>query len=464
MNLIRLSWKNLINKPLALLLSLVLFGLGVGLITLLLLLNKQLDDTFRKNLAGVDVVLGAKGSSLQIILCNMYHIDNPTGNIPLKTARPFLNPKHPIIDLAVPLSLGDSYRNYRIVGTLHEYIDSIYPVKVATGKKWEAPMEVTVGAGVARELGLKIGDAFFSSHGLADDGINVHDDGDPFRVVGILEESGSVVDQLILTSTLSIWAVHNHEGHDHDHEGEEQDHDHEGHDHEEEGQAQEEVADGHEDHDHGEDDHSHEEHDHEVAAKAEQQSERSILMNSQEEEITSLLIRFKNNKSIPALNFARNINENTDMVAASPAYERARLSSMMGAGEQALRALALAIVIVSGLSVFISLYNSLRERKYELALIRVMGGSRFTLFNLISLEGVLVALLGAALGIILGHLGMEVLAGAMKDNYRYSFTGFIFLKEEFILLAGALLIGFIAAIIPALQAYRTQISQTLTDS
>jgi putative ABC transport system permease protein len=452
MNLIRLSWKNLINKPLALLLSLVLFGLGVGLITMLLLLNKQLDDTFQKNLAGVDVVLGAKGSSLQIILCNMYHIDNPTGNIPLKTARPFLNPKHPIVDLAVPLSLGDSYRNYRIVGTLHEYLDSIYGVKVAKGKKWEKPLEVTVGAAVAKELDLHIGDAFFSSHGLADDGINVHDDGDPFRVVGILEESGSVVDQLILTSTLSIWAVHDHQGHDHG----EEDHSHDGHDHGEDDHS-------HDGHDHGEDDHSHDGHDHEVAIKP-AQDERSILMNSPKEEITSLLIRFKNNKSIPALNFARNINENTDMVAASPAYERARLSSMMGAGEQALRALALAIVIVSGLSVFISLYNSLRERKYELALIRVMGGSRFTLFNLITLEGILVAFLGALLGIILGHLGMEVLAGAMKDNYRYSFTGFLFLKEEFILLGGALIIGFVAAVIPALQAYRTQISRTLTDS
>ena len=88
MTLIGLSWKNLVSKPLNLLLSLVLFGLGVGLITLLLLLNTQLDSTFKKNLAGVDVVLGAKGSSMQIILCNMYHIDNPTGNISLKQPLP----------------------------------------------------------------------------------------------------------------------------------------------------------------------------------------------------------------------------------------------------------------------------------------------------------------------------------------------------------------------------------------
>lgn len=430
MSLIGLSWKNLINKPLNLLLSLVLFGLGVGLITLLLLLNNQLDDTFRKNLAGVDVVLGAKGSSMQIILCNMYHIDNPTGNIPLKTARPFLNPSHPFIQLSVPLSLGDSYRNYRIVGTLHEFLDSIYQVPVEKGRKWEKPMEVTIGAGVARSLNMQLGDLFFSSHGLADDGMHIHDENDPFQVVGILKESGSVVDQLILTSSRSIWAVHQ----------------------------------GHSDKEH---DHAHEEDSvdslHAHAAEPLVFDERQYLIDSPEEEITSILVRFKNNRSIPALNFARNINENTDMVAASPAYERARLSTMMGTGEQALRALAVAILIVSALSVFISLFNSLRERKYELALIRVMGASRFTLFKLICLEGVLVALMGAISGLFLGHLGMEILGKTMESSYRYQFSGLVFLSEEVLILGAAQIIGFLAAIIPAIQAYRTQIAYTLTD-
>ncbi len=423
MTLIGLSWKNLVSKPLNLLLSLVLFGLGVGLITLLLLLNTQLDSTFKKNLAGVDVVLGAKGSSMQIILCNMYHIDNPTGNISLKTAAPFLNPNHPFVSLSVPLSLGDSYRNYRIVGTLHEFIDSIYKVKVDRGRKWEKPMEVTIGHAVAKELNMQIGDLFFSSHGLADDGMHIHDETDPFVVVGVLEKSGSAIDQLILTSSRSIWAVHQH-GNAH---------------HKQDSQHLNEIPG--------------------LAI-----NDREILMNAPEEDITSILIRFKNNKSIPALNFTRNINENTDMMAASPAYERARLSTMMGSGEQALRALALAIVIVSALSVFISLLNALRERKYELALIRVMGAPRKTLFLLITLEGMLVALLGAIAGIIIGHIGMEVLGISMENNYRYSFTGLLFLAEEFLILGAALIIGFLAALIPAFQAYKTQIAYTLTDA
>jgi putative ABC transport system permease protein len=117
MNLLTLSWKNLTNKPLPMVLNVVLFALGVGLISLLLLLNQQLQDKFDKNLAGIDLVISAKGSPLQLILSSMYHIDAPTGNISVGEARAFLRPGHPFIESATPLSLGDSYKGYRIVGT-----------------------------------------------------------------------------------------------------------------------------------------------------------------------------------------------------------------------------------------------------------------------------------------------------------------------------------------------------------
>ncbi|MEL6863987.1 MAG: ABC transporter permease, partial [Bacteroidota bacterium] len=229
MNLLKLSWKNLLYSPWSLLLSLILFALGTGLVSLLLLLNTQIQEKFEKNLADIDLVIGAKGSPMQLILCNMYHVDNPTGNISLEEARPFLNPKHPLIRLAVPLSLGDSYRSHRIVGTTPELVDSIYEGRIAEGKRWANDYEVNIGAAVAEATQLKIGDQFYSSHGFADDGINVHDHGQQFKVVGILEPSGSVLDQLILTTPRTVWLVHDHEEHDHkgeDHEG----HDHEGHD------------------------------------------------------------------------------------------------------------------------------------------------------------------------------------------------------------------------------------------
>jgi len=355
MNVLLLSWKNLINKPLSMLLSLILFALGVGLISMLLLLNKQIQEKFDKNLADIDLVIGAKGSPLQLILCNMYHIDSPTGNISIKEAKPFMNPKHPLIKKAVPLSLGDSHKGYRIVGTLPSFLE-LYNAKVGQGKLWEKDFDVTIGAGVANDLKLKVGDKFNSSHGFVLDDNLIHDDSDMFKVVGILSPTGSVADQLILTNTQSIWKTH-----DHGSPAEE---------------SQEE--DNHEGHDH---------------KKEDQSDEPKPLIEEVDQEITSLLIQFKN-RNYQTLNMARSINENTDMQAANPAIEINRLHAMVGVGEEALRSLALIIVFVSGLSIFISLFDSLRDRRYELALMRVMGASRSKLFTIIIFEGVLLAAIG----------------------------------------------------------------------
>lgn len=473
MNLIRLSWKNLTNNPLTMLLSLLLFALGVGLISLLLMLNTQLSEKFDKNLADIDLVIGAKGSPLQMILCNMYHVDSPTGNITIKEARPFMNPKHPFIKLAIPLSLGDSYKGYRIVGTVPAFVDSLYNGKLQQGNLWSRPMEVCVGAIVADRQKLSIGDTFYSSHGLVDDGINVHDEGAPFKVVGVFEPNGTVLDQLILTNTQSIWAVHGEHDHDHDHEGHNNDatskedehkhedgHDHDhgdGHDHSEEGAEHDHAGHDHAGHDH---DHDHA-HDHEETVSAPVVAQKPLI-EEVDKEITSLLVRYRSKTNWRALNLPRNINENTDMQAASPAYEITRLFSMMGAGEQLLRIIAMVIIFVSGLSIFISLFKSLRERKSELALLRVMGASRGYLFALIISEGLLLAILGFLIGIVFSHLGMNFLAGAMEDAYRYAFTGWTFMKEELYLFFGALFIGFVSALIPAIQAANTDISETLS--
>ncbi len=431
--MIKLAWKNLTSKPLSMLLSVLLFALGVGLISLLLILNKQLQEKFDKNLAGVDLVIGAKGSPLQLILSSMYHVDNPTGNIPIKEVRPFLNPKHPLIKTAIPLSGGDSYRGFRIIGTTHEILN-LYEGAIGEGKKWEKNLDAVIGASVAEKTGLKVGSRFKSAHGLIDveELIDMHRDDADFVVTGILKPSGSVLDQLILTNTQSIWYVHdthdhgdgNHEEHDHAHEGHDHNHDHDGHHHP-------------------------------------PVEPTKALRDEIDKDITALLIKFKG-RNAQTLNMPRSINENTDLLAASPAYELNRLYDLMGSGELLLRYIAFIIIIVSGLSIFIALYNSLKERRYELALMRVMGASRAKLFFLIILEGILLAIIGYILGIVLSHIAMSLLAGYMESSYRYTFSGWIFLKEEIYLLIAALGIGFLAAILPAFQAFKTDISTTLS--
>jgi len=415
MNLLQLSWKNLTNKPLALALNLILFALGTGLISLLLLLSSQLQEKFDKNLAGIDLVIGAKGSPLQLILCSMYHVDSPTGNISIKEAKPFMRPNHPLIKLAIPLSMGDNYKNYRIVGATHDIL-TLYNAEIQEGKKWEKTWETTIGAAVAADLNLKIGDRFQSSHGFAtEEGMDMAHEGD-FIVVGILKPSGSVADQLILTNTQTIWAVHEHAA---------------------EASSDSTMHEAHAD-------------------------ESKPLIDFEDRDITSLLIQFKS-RNFQTLNMGRTINENTDMQAASPAFEINRLYANMGVGVDALQALAFAIIFVSGLSIFISLFSSLKERRYELALMRVMGASRSRLFFLIILEGLLLAVLGCIIGLLLSHGGMAILSVFMKDAYRYAFSGWVFLKEEWILLAGALGIGVLAAVIPAIMAGKTDISKTLAE-
>lgn len=466
MQLFKIALRNILDKPLNLLLSIILFSLGIGLISFLLLFNSQLSQKFESNLAEIDLVLGAKGSPLQLILCNMYHIDNPTGNIKIKDAAPFLNPKHPLIKNAVPLSLGDNYRNFRIVGTEHGLVD-LYKGKIQSGSLWAKDLDVTIGAKVANDAKLKIGDKFVSSHGFQDDEDMAHDHAS-FKVTGILAASGTVLDQLILTNTASIWSVHAHEegktengtkengktengtkengnnteslAHDHAHDeanGHAHDHAHDG-------------ADGH-DHDHDHD------HAHESSTNS-----REELLSHPEESITSILVQYKSKTNFQALSLPRNINENTALQAASPAYEINKLRDMVGVGTNSIRYIALLIAIVSAISIFISLLKSLQERKYELALMRVMGSSRSKLFYLILLEGLLLAILGWIIGTLIAHGGMEILGRYLESDFRYNFSGMLWIKEEWTLLAVSLLIGIVSALIPAIKASNTDINKTLS--
>ncbi|GLR18507.1 ABC transporter permease [Portibacter lacus] len=409
MNNLMLTWKNLLHRPLNLLLNVLLFALGVGLISLLIQVNTQLKEQFDRNQAEIDMVIGAKGSPLQMILCNMYHIDNPTGNIGVGEAKPFLNPKHPYLKTNIPLSLGDSYSQFRIVGTLPGILD-LYAASIETGEMWKDAFDVVIGKAVAETAGLKVGSEFDSSHGFNDDDGMTHEHDTKFKVVGILEATGSVIDQLILTSPNTIWEVH-----EHDHSAEKMDN----------------------------------------ILTAEQ------LMQYEDKEITSILVQFKSRKSIPALNMPRAINSNTDMMAASPVYEINRLYSMIGIGVETLRYLALILIIVSALSIFISLFNSLKERKYELAVMRVLGSGRTRLFSLILMEGLLIAIIGTILGLAIAHIGMYFVANGMEGSYKYSFSGLRFFKEEAYLALGALAIGILAAVIPAIKAAKTNIHETL---
>ena len=377
---------------------------GITIISLLLLLNKQLDDQFRKNIKGIDMVLGAKGSPLQLILSSIYQIDSPTGNMPLEEAERLT--RNPMIKTAIPLSMGDNYQSFRIVGTNKKYIDH-FGATVAQGKLFQQDLETVIGPRVAAVTGLKIGDTFAGSHGLDKDG-DVHAD-TKYKVVGILSPTNTVADQLILTPLSSVWAIHEH------HE-----------EHHEAGEAHEE------------------EEEHEEAPR----------------EITSMLIKFRNPMGMM---LARGINNNSKLQAALPNIEINRLFSLLGVGVETLRGLAAVIMLISGISVFVSLYNSLKERRYEMALMLSMGATRAQLFGMLLLEGLVLALIGFFLGVLFSRVGLWFFSNSVSSEYHYNLAAFNILPEEWILLGVAILIGLLAAALPALGVYRMNISRTLAE-
>ena len=392
MSWIYMAWRNLGLKKLQTTLSLILLAFGVGMVSLLMLSEKQLIDTFDRNIQDIDLVLGAKGSPLQLILANVYHVDAPTGNIRLVDAQKVI--RHPYIEEGIPLAYGDNYRGFRIVGSTAAYLDH-YNAALREGRRMGAPFEVVIGQQVAETTGLKVGDTFFSAHGLQDE-TDVHTD-KTFTVVGVLAESQSVIDQLLHCSIETIWAVHDGHG--------------------------ETVA----------------------------ESDR---------EITAVLLKKRNPLAVLTI---PNVIRDSNMQVALPAIEINRLTQNFGIGLNTLRSIALIIMLISFASIFISVYDNLLARKYELALLRTMGSGPSKVFLLLLLEGGLLSFGGAALGLVFSRVGLLVLAELVQDKFRYDWSSIGLLPDEWTLFGLAIFVGLIAAAIPGISALKIDISRTLSE-
>ena len=406
MNIFKLSIKNIFNKPLSSFISLALLILGIGIISLLLQLNTLIKDQMDNNLRGIDMVVGAKGSPLQLILSSVYHIDSPTGNISLKDAENIS--KNRMVGSSIKILYGDNHKGFRIVGAEKKFIE-LYKGVIKEGTEWNNPYEVLVGSKVYEKLNINLGDNLVSSHGLRETGQS-HDEG-TFKVVGLLKPSNSVIDQLIITSPESVWDIHDTHNHEDDHK----------HEHE--------------------DDHENE---------------------YDDREITAMLIKFKSPMNI--IQFPRQINENTNLQAAVPSYEISRLFKLFGFGIETLSYLAYLIILVSGFSLFINLFNSMRERKYEMALIRTLGASRFQLSSMITLESLVLTISGFVLGILFSRFGVMFVSSLMEESINYNFSSFRILNEEYWLLGLSVLIGVVSSLIPAIQVYKMNISKILADA
>lgn len=391
------AWRYLWSRPLGAALNVLLLSLGLASITFLLLVGHQLSQAFERDLAGIDVVVGAKGSPMQLILSGVFHIDVPPGNVPLKAVREL--EKHPLVASVIPISLGDNLRGFRIVGSSHAYIQH-YQATLSAGRLWDAPLQVVVGATAARQLGLVVGNTFVGAHGLGASG-HVHGDS-RYTVTGILAPSGSVLDRLVLTDTASVWKVH------------------------------EDFT-------------------------AVDEDDRQVM--EQEREITMALVRYKT--PMAAMSFPRYVNTSTDMQAAAPALEISRLLHMLGLGTDVLRAFAGVLLLTAGLSVFIALWSAVRERSADLALLRMLGAPPAKVAALLLCEALWLGLLASLTGLLLGQAFAAALAWLLQLDNSLLIGGMVWPPELLIVPCLALGVSVGAALLPAWGAFRVSVLSLL---
>ncbi|MGI9218288.1 MAG: FtsX-like permease family protein [Hydrogenophaga sp.] len=402
MTLLQLSWRYLWSRPLATALNLLLLTLGLATMAFVLIAQDRIDHAFERDLAGIDVVVGAKGSPLQLILAGVFHLDVPPGNVPLAEVQALAS--HPQVAQVIPLSLGDSVAGFRIVGSSHAY-PAHYGATLAQGALWRAPMQAVLGAQVAQATGLQLGQAFTGSHGLGGGG---HQHADtPYTVVGVLAPCACVLDRLVLTDTASVWAVH-------------------------EGLAPGEF-------------------------ESLTPEDREAI--EAEREVTLALVRY--NTPMAAIGFPRFVNATTKMQAAAPAMEITRLLSLVGVGTRALQGLGAVLLLVAALSVFIALWSAVRERRADIALLRMLGSPPWKVGALLLCEALWLALLASALGLLAAQ-GLTALLGWlwMADQGR-ALGGWHWPPALAGVPLAALGVALTAAAVPAISAYRVDVTSLL---
>ncbi len=403
-----LAFAYLLDRPLTALLNIVLLALGVATIAALLSFDHQFRNRLTRDAQGVDLVVGAKGSRLQLVLSAVYHIDYPTGNIRLHEARPLLD--HPAVQHAVPLALGDSIDGVRVIGTTADMVE-FQDASLTEGRLWQESFEATLGADAAIRLGLAPGDVFTTSHGLQAGGPDHTDE--PYTVTGILAPTGGIIDRLVLTDLQSIWNIHDHD----------------------------------EDHGTGE-------------ATSTENHEHSDIHSDDDREITALLLSFKS--PVAAITLAPTIDQNTSMMAASPAVETGRLFALLGPGLDVLRVFGVILMATAALGVFTALTSALEQRRRDISVLRTLGALHSWVVTVMLCEALFLTLSGTLLGFVFGHAALAVGAGSIAAAESSGLSGLVFAPTEGWLLLGAIATGLVAAAIPIVRAGHGEVGRILS--
>lgn len=525
MSLWKIAWRSIQQRALASSLTALSMALGVSLVVTVWVVHGAVEDTFGRTAQGYDLIIGAKGSRLQLVLNTVFHLDRPIENIPWTYYKEFVKEDGKFtknVEVAIPFCLGDNYKGYRVVGTTPDMFDRL---EYANGQKYEFAdgenfktddyFTAVIGYRVAQDTGLKVGDSFQPTHGVSEDG-HQHD---PFKVVGILAPTGTANDRALFINIEGFFLLEGHakpvakqagastddehagehehdadhahdESHQHERPGEDDDaHDHEdahenedadSHDHEDGHDADGHDHDSDETGDHG-DDHDADSHDHEAAHSDEDHHEHADHGHDEHEghvhdehhhhhheplpeeqrEVTAILIK---SQGLYGGFMSNSINEGNIAQAVSPTREVTELfEQVIGNITAILLFLAVLIVVVAGIGIMVSMYNSMSERFREIAIMRALGAGRGTVMAVVLLESILLSACGGLAGLLLGHGLISALSGQITAYTGVSIGFLQFERIELLLIPGLAVLATLVGFLPAFSAYRTDVAKALSD-
>lgn len=440
MNLVTIAWKSIRQRWLASSLTALSIALGVALMVTVLVINGIVTRMFSQSASGYHLVLGAKGSPMQLVLNTIYFMDRPIENVPYKSYLKLKDLKW--VKHAIPFNLGDTTADgrYRIVGTIPEYFTVDYvpgkPLKVeAGGRVLEGPFDAVIGAKVARTYGWKVGQKFPIAHGgnLGD----IHDE--KFEVVGVLEATGTPIDRAVFIHLDGFYQIAGHEKPLAEVRAQEKARATEG------GEQQivvpqEKLGE----------------------APAAPVAEGPRMISDDQKEVTAILLQTKTDTL--AYLMQPRINKAPIFQAANPIEQISKLlRDIVGNVRTMLVVMTTLIIVVSGVGIFVSIYNSMSDRKREIAIMRALGARRSTVFSIIIAESVLLCAGGGVFGTLLGHILVFIAAPIVEARSDVLINPWAFEWQEFAIFPALLCLAVVVAIVPGLSAYRADVARGLSD-
>ncbi len=490
MNLFQLVLKQMRQRSLSTWLTLLSVLLGVALADSIMLLRREGRGLFGQSDYGFEVVVGAKGSKLELILNSVYHMEQSPGNVPyslyekMTEGDPRDNALRRDVAIAVPTAVGDNYKGYRVVGTtpgmfgIDDEGKPLPPDKAfeyRLGKSFQfasgqsfAPdkYQAVIGSEVAKRTGLKPGDRFQVEHGLQQTpNPDVHPQ--HWRVVGVLKPTHTANDRVVFIPLLSFYSITEHTSglmdinalrrgeslpsqspHPTPSTAASTAHDASSHD-AAHAHAPHAPHAGHAAHDH--------DHDH-AAADSE---DVTLVLPKSDWMLSAILVHTRG--GYQAQDLMWQINNGTQATAANPASEmREFFDQFLDANFAVLFYIALLVTVVAAVSILVSIYNSVSARKREIAILRALGATRRRVLALICIEAGIVGLVGAVLGLLVGHLVLGSLASAyLEATIGQGINWWTVGAEEWLYLLLVIIIAILAGLVPALKAYRTPVATNL---